>query len=835
MEPRDVSGVRKLTLLSLLVLLIAVAVLAATASTPAASSQSQDAEARARQYLRENAQALGLRPDLNDLKVVEVREGLSSTHVRYQQTFRGLPVFGSYTTVSLPKMSEAPPFLVSRYVAHPRSSLAPAKIRAVQATAIVDDLLTLTATNLRGEVTLDAVYFPRDKQYVAAWQVIAPTVSPLGTWLVVVAADDGSILLQHNLLRFDSGQVFDPNPGKTNGGTAPATDCDSSAEEASLSSEYFTRSLLGIQAGQDKLKGEFVDLTAPGILGAYKAAGQADEPSRNFIYPCNDDKFEEAMVYYHIDTTQRKIQSLGFTGSSGIVDGPIAAHAHYFVDCNAFYDPSNRGIHFGDSDVTSGPPFLRCNPTTDAAEDADVIVHEYGHAIQHDQVPGWAFGPYPAAEEAAAMGEGFGDFLAGAIFGDPCLGEYVNFGQSECDGSPGLRWIQNTNVYPADFDACTNTGPSSSEEPHCGGELWGAALWDLAEALGNNQAARDLVLQLVLDAHFYLDPTSTFAEAAAAIRQADTILYSGAHVSTIDSVFAARGIATGGPIDDFPSAFLRIRHTFRGDLDTQIQVGDPASPACTINLTDPSSNGADDITAYLNLTSSPCVALLPPSVAQPWHLEVQDFGPADIGSIENFEVLLVGGERCVAINTPVAIPDAISGTEPGPKVYATVDCTVKFVPSADSDGDGVSDGSDICPDDYNPDQLDTDTDGSGDACDPDDDNDSLGLGDPFGLFFRDEVELFLGTLPLVACPATSIPDDEDPDATGPDWDDSQDVDGSDVFLFAQRFGTESGVPPPVGKLAYIPRFDIYPTGASLNKIDGSDVFVLATYFGKSCA
>ena len=76
--------------------------------------------------------------------------------------------------------------------------------------------------------------------------------------------------------------------------------------------------------------------------------------------------------------------------------------------------------------------------------------------------------------------------------------------------------------------------------------------------------------------------------------------------------------------------------------------------------------------------------------------------------------------------------------------------------------------------------------------------------------------------------------DEAPDAAGTDFDDSQDVDGSDVFLFAERFGTELGDVPPVGKKPYIQRFDIYPTAASLHSIDGSDVFVLATYFGDSC-
>ena len=29
----------------------------------------------------------------------------------------------------------------------------------------------------------------------------------------------------------------------------------------------------------------------------------------------------------------------------------MPAHAHYFADCNTFYDPVNRGIHFGDSDL----------------------------------------------------------------------------------------------------------------------------------------------------------------------------------------------------------------------------------------------------------------------------------------------------------------------------------------------------------------------------------------------------------------------------------------------------------------------------------------------------
>ena len=59
-------------------------------------------------------------------------------------------------------------------------------------------------------------------------------------------------------------------------------------------------------------------------------------------------------------------------------------------------------------------------------------------------------------------------------------------------------------------------------------------------------------------------------------------------------------------------------------------------------------------------------------------------------------------------------------------------------PEADADSDGVDDPDDNCPLVPNPDQADADGDGRGDACDPDDDNDG----------FPDELEQALGSNPL---------------------------------------------------------------------------------------
>lgn len=63
-----------------------------------------------------------------------------------------------------------------------------------------------------------------------------------------------------------------------------------------------------------------------------------------------------------------------------------------------------------------------------------------------------------------------------------------------------------------------------------------------------------------------------------------------------------------------------------------------------------------------------------------------------------------------------------------------------------SDADGVQDNLDNCPSMANADQVDTDNDGMGDICDPDDDND--GIPD-----FTDN------------CPLVPNPDQQDSDGT----------------------------------------------------------------------
>jgi subtilisin-like proprotein convertase family protein len=128
----------------------------------------------------------------------------------------------------------------------------------------------------------------------------------------------------------------------------------------------------------------------------------------------------------------------------------------------------------------------------------------------------------------------------------------------------------------------------------------------------------------------------------------------------------------------------------------------------------------------------------------------------------------------------------------------------------DGDGDGVGDTVDNCPSDYNPDQADTDSDGLGDVCDPDDDNDG----------FDDSVEQYVGTDPLDDCP-----DDPSDDA----WPFDVDVDTwSNVLdLLVYKGHLQICVPDP----NYVQRFDINVD----NCVDVLDVLAYKGHLQVQCS
>ena len=114
-----------------------------------------------------------------------------------------------------------------------------------------------------------------------------------------------------------------------------------------------------------------------------------------FLYHRNDDRFEQVMAYYWVTEAQKYIQSLGFGSTRRAGQQGIAGHPDQPVRHRQLVLVGQaRLLRFGKGGV-------------DDAEDAEVILHEYGHAIQDSQVAGFGVGP-----EAGGIGEGFGDYWA---------------------------------------------------------------------------------------------------------------------------------------------------------------------------------------------------------------------------------------------------------------------------------------------------------------------------------------------------------------------------------------------------------------------------------------
>jgi len=502
-----------------------------------ASADKATLEAIARGYLQGKAAAVGVGGKIPDILLSSVKEGPSFYVTRFVQTYNSLRVFNTSASVMISKSGLQAVDATTSFKSW--DSVVGASIDSQAAleaaTAAIAEKVTV-----RGSPRTEKVIYVREAStprlsatgqsivlhdaettpQVAGicWEVNVPTLEPLGDWLVVVDGASGKAILKQDLIRHDSGSgwVYHySNPVQTGGNLAwPAPD---DLDHDILTQQETSMSLLHLASGTGKLVGDFVDLTAPGIIGGYKSAGLADNVTRYYHYTRSNDAFEEVMVYYYVDSVHSYLQQIG---EIYLLNYSIPAHAHYYAVANAFWDFD--GLHFGDGTLSY---------SIDTAEDADVIIHEYGHAIHGDEglFNGWV------SEEMGAFSEGFSDYLAASFLDQGatgtlgCLSEWFGYGL----GYPGgtypycMRNTFSTKHYPED-----KTG-----EVHDDGEMWSTALWQLRTSLG-----KGVVDRLAIEMGYYLWSSASFLDAVNAIIQVDRVIYAGAHESTIRQVFRGNGM-----------------------------------------------------------------------------------------------------------------------------------------------------------------------------------------------------------------------------------------------------------------------------------------------------
>jgi predicted CXXCH cytochrome family protein len=288
-----------------------------------------------------------------------------------------------------------------------------------------------------------------------------------------------------------------------------------------------------------------IDIFAPHIQPVTSNNGQ-------FPFYRQENGFEEVMAYYHITLNQNYLHTLGFLNiRNGVID--IDAHGYNGKDNSCYIPIPALGYGYGSGVLIfgSGPD---ANDVDDA-EDADVILHEYGHAIQDSQTKGIYFGDGDLGygNETPAMGEGFGDYWAAS-----CTYDWSE--QSGYDPAIVFEWDGSKNpallTRRVDYSCKSAEGhypdgmsleimPDKEEDVHISGRIWSSALWDLFNKFGK-QTADTLILtshkniytkSLTVPAN---TPFPTFSDGANAIIQAAGPL--NLDKQAIADIFKSRGI-----------------------------------------------------------------------------------------------------------------------------------------------------------------------------------------------------------------------------------------------------------------------------------------------------
>ena len=169
-----------------------------------------------------------------------------------------------------------------------------------------------------------------------------------------------------------TGRVFFPNPVAQlrNEGLTDQKDAD----YAALQPAYRTVTLTDLD-GSGFLRGRWANVVS-------ETGNPAYSPTNTFSYNRSQDEFEQVMAYYWVTQAQLYIQRLGF----GSTRRPVNAESQdirinqYGVDNSFWTNHPKDEIRFGKGGV-------------DDAEDAEVILHEYGHAIQDSQVANFGSSP----------------------------------------------------------------------------------------------------------------------------------------------------------------------------------------------------------------------------------------------------------------------------------------------------------------------------------------------------------------------------------------------------------------------------------------------------------
>ncbi len=453
-------------------------------------------------------------------------------HVQLQQSYEGIPIYGSQAIVHMTKDRSIYFYTSDLYPEAPPVEMG--KSGLLTAEQALEALATVLPWKgrLDREPHAEQVYLPHEDTMHLAWciDLSLAAQAPImdgqdrsSDWRALVDAESGAVLelLDVTLYAYSWGRVFYPNP-------VVELRQESLAWDAPIPASAYRKLRLARLDGSGFLCGPYADTA--------QTPSRVQQTDGQFIFERSQSGFLEVMAYYHVDQVVAWVRRQGF-GDLFSTTPPLSINVRAPLGDNSKFLPKSWALQFGAGKVMD-------------AEDASIILHELGHAIQEAQVPDWATAKRNSP--VRAMGEGFGDWLATLFFAEKRRAFHPTYvGDWDARGYATPR----TYLRRVDTD---KTMANWKNEEHADGEIWSAALWDLYLKLGGDSdsaatrlQARGTAAKLVLTSHLYLSDgrrdTLTYAHGLDALLTADRFTgpdptQPGVHEQMIRDVFAKRGI-----------------------------------------------------------------------------------------------------------------------------------------------------------------------------------------------------------------------------------------------------------------------------------------------------
>lgn len=501
------------------------------------NAQVSSKEAEARLWIKANEKELNLNPN-DTFSLRFVRKTQAGETLRFQQLKNGVPVFDSEILVHFSPDGEITS-TASTYDATVADISTAPSINKENAIAISNQALEVSGDITFQEAKL--VVYTKLGGTKLVYRVLTDAFSKTGSWETIVDAQSGTVLStkdvafyygkhKHNHddnktqppaamapLAFVSGtaKVFNPDPlsqagvmygasGYTDGNDAATTNLNNARVDVTLPE-------IDLTAGVYKLKSTYAEIKE---LGS-PAKGLFTQATPDFLFNRNQDGFEAANAFYHLDKSLRYInQTLGIAcvpyqaANAGAVF--FDPHGASSAD-NSFY--GNGQLQFGEGGV-------------DDAEDADVVLHELGHGL-HDWITGGGL------SQVNGLSEGCGDYWA--VSYSRSLNQWTS-------DTPQYNWVFSWDghnewwdgrvtdydgIYPGDL-----TGSI-----HADGQIWATALMKIWDVIGKEKTDKAFLNGLDLTVS-----TTNQQNAARAVRTAAINMnYPCADIAVITQKFTEAG------------------------------------------------------------------------------------------------------------------------------------------------------------------------------------------------------------------------------------------------------------------------------------------------------